>query len=139
MRSGEYAEKINYNDKLGLSPTARAISQNGVIKMETFHVIKMYRREHKATGIWEEWQSVFTSYDGPLAKAQARNTIDALAFGFLSDAQSEGATFSIDRDEPDTVQVSSELGGATETVILYRTTAPETFEFYSRYSEHHEI
>ena len=107
--------------------------------MENFHVVKRYRREHKATGIWEEFQSVFTTFEGKYGRSQARNTMDALAFGFLSDAKNEGATFSIDHDKPDTVQVSSELNGATETVEMFLTENPEEYEYYSRYSEHHEI
>lgn len=105
----------------------------------TYHIVKLYRREHSATGIWEEFQSVFTSYDGPIAQQQARNTMQAIAFGFISDGQNEGAKTHIHTDVTEQIKVTSELNGATETIVMHLTERPDEYEMYSRYSEHHEI
>lgn len=107
--------------------------------METYHVVKLYRREHSATGVWEEFQSVFTSFDGRLAQQQARNAMQAIAFGFISDGQNEGAKTHIHTDVTEQIKVTSELNGATETIVMYLTDNPSAFKLYSRYSEHHEI
>lgn len=105
----------------------------------TTHVIKRYTREHSGTGVWEDWQSHFISFDGKNADNEATTCMQSLAFGFVADSMKEDMTVVIGLDQPNIVKVYAYNGKVKESVTYIRTHQPNEYPNYSNMSEHHEV